>query len=273
MVCFNDNDRQELGPIADQFNDTKGFSAEWLDSVQINQIDKRISTDIESALLLEGNLSLDSLAFNHAMIEGAKHQGAKLLSADVQGISQNDHAHTLHTSWGDIHAETIVLASGHWVSNYREWLGIDIPIKPVKGEMLRLRLPGKNITHDLTHGLISLYRRGDDEVWLGVTREPMVTDELPTKAGKKILLEGAIRILPAIGDAIELEHLASIRPMAPGGLPIICKAPGFSNIFIANGGGIKGMLTSIGVGRAIRDLVLDGSTELPIENFTLDTHH
>ena len=76
-------------------------------------------------------------------------------------------------------------------------------------------------------------------------------------------------IFPAIKEAVLIEHLASIRPMTPSGLPIVDKVPGFNNIFIANGGGIKGVLTSAGVGLAINDLLLNGLTSLPIQDFRL----
>jgi len=162
----------------------------------------------------------------------------------------------------------VVLATGPWVAEAKDWLGLDLAVEPVKGEMLRMRLPPPNITHDLTHGMISLYRRRDDEVWVGVTRERTGFDESPTAEGRRALIEGASRIMPAIREASLIEHLASLRPMTPAGLPVVGRAPGWGNVFIANGGGIKGVLLSTGIGAAIRDLVLTGTTTLPIEDFT-----
>jgi glycine/D-amino acid oxidase-like deaminating enzyme len=48
---------------------------------------------------------------------------------------------------------------------------------------------------------------------------------------------------------------------------VVGRAPGWDNAFIANGGGIKGVLLSIGIGTAIRDLVLSGTTTLPVMDF------
>jgi len=134
----------------------------------------------------------------------------------------------------------------------------------VKGEMLRLRLRGRALSHDFTHGLISLYRRGEEEVWLGVTREEVGFDESPSEAGRRALLDGAARILPEIRDADVIEHLAALRPLTRSALPIVGRAPGWNNVYVANGGGIKGMLLSAGVGVAIRDLILSGTTTLPL---------
>ncbi len=130
--------------------------------------------------------------------------------------------------------------------------------------MLRLRLRDRSISHDFTHGLISLYRRGDDEVWVGVTREEAGFDESASASGRRRLIDGAARILPAIRDAEVIEHLAALRPMTRSALPIVGRAPGWSNVYVANGGGIKGVLLGTGVGAAIRDLVVNGTTALPL---------
>jgi glycine/D-amino acid oxidase-like deaminating enzyme len=130
--------------------------------------------------------------------------------------------------------------------------------------MLRLRLRDRNLSHDFTHGLISLYRRGDDEVWVGVTREQAGFDESATESGRRTLIDGAARIMPAIRDARMIEQLAALRPMTRSTLPIVGRAAGWSNVYIANGGGIKGMLLATGIGAAIRDLVVNGTTALPV---------
>ena len=133
--------------------------------------------------------------------------------------------------------------------------------------MLRLKLPGANVTHDFTHGIISLYRRSDDKVWVGVTRERCGLDERPTDDGKRLLIEGAARIMPAVREATLVAHLAALRPATPTGLPVIGRAPGWNNVFVANGGGIKGVLLSTGMGVAVRDLVLTGETAMPVADF------
>jgi glycine oxidase len=170
----------------------------------------------------------------------------------------------VHTNSRYYPCDAIVLATGPWVAETSGWLGVELPVAPVKGEMLRLRLAEHNITHDFTHGMISLYRRGDSEVWVGVTREQGGFDESATERGRRALIEAAARIMPAIREASQIEQLAALRPVAPSGLPIIGRAAGWNNVFIANGGGIKGMLLCTGVGVAIRDLVIDGDTTIPI---------
>jgi glycine oxidase len=195
--------------------------------------------------------------------------GANVVSGDVKDVTAMAGGYRVRTDRDDHEAEIVLLAKGPWVGDVLEWLGVALPVTPEKGELLRLRLPGPNIAYDLTHEHISLYRRGDGEVWVGVTRQPGEFDEQPSDWGRQYLLEGAAKILPAIAGAQLIEHLASVRPVAPGGLPLVGVIPDHPNLYVANGGGHKGMLLSAGVGRALCDLILNGSTTVPIPGLNL----
>jgi glycine/D-amino acid oxidase-like deaminating enzyme len=222
--------------------------------------------------MIEGNRSLDSAAFMRALAEGAQKAGAALVHATVRALRHDGRRAVVavRTESGEHACDALVLATGPWVAETRAWLGVELAVEPVKGEMLRLRLSGANITHDFTHGLTSLYRRGDDELWVGVTREPCGFDEEPSEQGKRALVDAAARILPAIRGATLLADLAALRPATPTGLPVLGRAPGWDNVFVANGGGSKGMLLCTGIGVAIRDLVLQGETPMPVAGFFLE---
>jgi glycine/D-amino acid oxidase-like deaminating enzyme len=56
--------------------------------------------------------------------------------------------------------------------------------------------------------------------------------------------------------------------MSPGGMPVVGLMPGWENCYVANGGGIKGMLLCTGVGVAIAETISSGSTEIPIQKIT-----
>jgi glycine/D-amino acid oxidase-like deaminating enzyme len=71
--------------------------------------------------------------------------------------------------------------------------------------------------------------------------------------------------MPAMIDASLVRHTACLRPVTPDNLPIIGKAPAWENVYLATGGGKKGILLSPGIGRAITDLITEGRTTLSIE--------
>jgi len=269
VLAFDDKDREELDATARIFAPHEDFSTMHVAPPQLRALESRLSDAVIDGLLIEGNGSLDSLAFTRALADGAQKAGAALLPSRLVGVRHESKrwVRAVHTESGELACDALVLATGPWVAETRSWLGIDLPVEPVKGEMLRLKLPGANVTHDFTHGIISLYRRGDDEVWVGVTRERCGLDERPTESGKRMLIDAAARIMPAVREATLIAHLAALRPATPTGLPVIGRAKNWNNVFVANGGGIKGVLLSAGIGGAIRDLVLSGETAMSVAAF------
>jgi len=265
LLALDQEDEDELTAVARAFSSQGMFATARLPAEALREIEPRLAPAVRGGLLIEGNYSVNSLAFHSAIAAAAREAGAQAVRAAVTGVVARDGSvSAVRTTAGDYRCDAIVLATGPWVAETRAWLGVDLPVTPVKGEMLRLRLPGSNITHDFTHGLVSLYRRGENECWVGVTREEAGFDESPTEAGRRRLIEGAARIMPAIRKAETIEHLAALRPMPRPALPIVARARGWNNAYVANGGGIKGVLLAPGVGAAIRDLVVSGRTALPL---------
>jgi glycine/D-amino acid oxidase-like deaminating enzyme len=103
-------------------------------------------------LLIEGNYSLDSRAFHLAIAAAARDTGAELVRASATGIAARGGLVTqVHTTAGSLPCDALVLATGPWVAETREWIGVDLPVTPVKGEMLRLRLRERSSLF-FTHG-------------------------------------------------------------------------------------------------------------------------
>jgi glycine oxidase len=182
----------------------------------------------------------------------------------VSGVATSaDRVTAVRTSSGSIACDAVVFATGPWVSDLHAWLGLDVPVEPVKGELLLVRFPGPGIAHDLTCGRACLYRRRDQEIWVGGTWEHAGLDARPTAAGERILFNFASRILPHIGAAQVLRHVAGLRPVSRSGLPLAAAALGWQNVYVANGGGAKGLLLSLSIAVSIRDMLLRGTAADP----------
>jgi D-amino-acid dehydrogenase len=54
--------------------------------------------------------------------------------------------------------------------------------------------------------------------------------------------------------------------MTTDAMPVIGRAPGWDNVFLATGAGRKGILLSTGMGKSITDLLIARATEISIEH-------
>ncbi len=264
LLALDESDMQHLHLAQLAFADRAGFNATRLGGAAVAALDARLSGGIEAGLLVEGNMSLDSGRFHHALAEAAGKLGAIFVRGKVSGlIEENGNAVGLRTSEGEFAADAFVFATGAWTAPWDKQLGMTLPVSPVKGEMLALDLPGPPLGYDFTHGMVSLYRRGERECWIGVTKDNAGFDETPSEAVRLRLIEAASRIMPAVASAPVLAHTAALRPMSADGLPLAGRVPGRDNCFVANGGGIKGMLLCSAIGQGIAQLMINGSSALP----------
>lgn len=251
VLAFDDRDVAAFAPVLRRFADQPGFTARRLTVDELRRLEPRVSPGAVGGLLLEGSLSVDARRLTRALIRAAGALGARLLRTKATGIvAAGRRVVAVHTDAGALPCDHAVFATGPWVEGPARWLGIRLAIRPVQGQLLRVRLPG-GIGCDLVHGADAIYRRGPDEVWIGGTEADVGFDESPTTAARQQLLRGADRLLPGLGAAAVLEQTCALRPMTADRLPVIMRPPHWENVVVANGGGSKGMLLSAGVAEAV----------------------
>ena len=256
-VGFGDADLQELQAIAVLFQQHSGFESTWLDIDEIRFIDDRLSSNVKFGVLIEGNRTVDSRDFTLSLAAGASTLGATILHEAVTGVvTANELVTHVRTSQRLVACDELVLATGPWVAETQLWLGIALPVEPVKGELLLMRLPGESPSYDFTRGPASLYRRRKNEVWVGGTATRFGFDSTPSDEAKELLLDQAAEIMPCIRNAELLNHVAAVRPLTASNTPIAAQANEWKNVYVANGGGWKGVLLSAGIALHIQDLLL-----------------
>lgn len=266
LLAFEPSEAARLLELPRAFEGHEGFSAEPLAPAALRRLEPRLSGDALAGVLVLGNRSVNARAFTRALAEGAARLGAAFVRDRVLDLeTESGRVTGVRTSGGRLPCDAVVLATGPWVVETRRWLGLALPVEPVKGQMLRMRLPGAAPRFDISHGDIALYRRGRGEVWVGVTKEPAGLDETPTEEGRAHLMAGAVRLMPDMAGAALIEHCAAARPQGPSGLPVVGQAPGWDNVVVANGGGIKGILLCAGMAQAVCDLLLAGGTSMPLQ--------
>ncbi|BBX90286.1 glycine oxidase ThiO [Mycolicibacterium boenickei] len=121
-----------------------------------------------------------------------------------------------------------------------------LPVRPVKGEVLRLRwrkgcMPvPQRVIRARVHGRpVYLVPRADGVV-VGATQYEHGRDTAPVVSGVRDLLEDACAVMPALGEYELAETAAGLRPMTPDGLPIVERVD--ERTLVAVGHGRNGFL-------------------------------
>ncbi|AQA03835.1 glycine oxidase ThiO [Mycobacterium sp. MS1601] len=146
------------------------------------------------------------------------------------------------TDLADTDADVCVIANG--IDAPKLWPGL--PIRPVKGEVLRLRwrsgclpAPQRVIRARVRGRQVYLVPRGDGVV-VGATQYEHGRDTAPTVAGVRELLDDACAVVPALGEFELAECAAGLRPMTPDNLPLVGRLD--ERTLVAAGHGRSGFL-------------------------------
>ncbi len=143
---------------------------------------------------------------------------------------------------GAVRADAVVIANG--IDAPTLWPGL--PIRPVKGEVLRLRwrkgcmpLPQRVIRARVHGRQVYVVPRADGVV-VGATQYEHGRDTAPTVSGVRELLDDACTVMPALGEYELAECVAGLRPMTPDNLPLVGRLD--ARTLIAAGHGRSGFL-------------------------------
>ena len=149
----------------------------------------------------------------------------------------------------------VVVAAGAWSAQLA-----DVPVRPVKGQTLRLRDPaGPGLLDRVVRwdgGY--LVPRSDGRYVLGATQEERGFDTAMTAGGVHDLLRDCSELVPGVLELEVEELIAGLRPGTPDNAPIIGASPGVPGLVWATGHHRNGaLLTPVTGERVVRALAGD----------------
>jgi glycine oxidase len=143
---------------------------------------------------------------------------------------------------GEVAADAVVIANG--IDAPTLWPGL--PIRPVKGEVLRLRwrkgcMPApRRVIRARVHGRQVYLVPRPDGVVVGATQYEHGRDTAPAVSGVRDLIEDACAVVPALGEYELAECAAGLRPTTPDNLPLVQRLD--ARTLVAAGHGRNGFL-------------------------------
>jgi glycine oxidase len=141
---------------------------------------------------------------------------------------------------------------------------VDLPVRPVKGQILRLRGDVAGLLTRTIRGgprgvAVYLVPRATGELVVGATVEERGFDTSVTAGAVHELLEAARHVVPGVDELELAEARAGLRPGTPDNAPIIGAAPGRPGVLVATGHFRNGILLAPVTADAIADLVVGRS--------------
>lgn len=148
----------------------------------------------------------------------------------VSKITPTDHGFVIQTPQAQITAERVVLTAGLGNRALGEPLGLHIPVRPQRGQVIVMER-----TQRVLHTPFTTLRQMDEGSWLiGDSQEEVgFTDrvtELPVLA---TMADRAVRTLPMLRDVRVVRSWSALRVMSEDGFPVYDESPLYPGAFVA----------------------------------------
>jgi glycine/D-amino acid oxidase-like deaminating enzyme len=246
----------------------QGFPSQLVSQGDIKKMDARYAAPEHGGALIEGPYFIDSLRFTHALAACARAAGVRFETAHVSEIEPGV-VTKLHTDQGHYEAETVVVAAGPWSAGLLEPLGVKLPVRPSKGEILRLRPLRSGPFGAHLHGPCSVVHKRDGLVWVAATAASDGFNREPTQEAERKLLANARLMMPEAAESPVERHTVCFRPATPDDMPVAGNAPLHGNVLVASGGGGLGIMHCLLIGRQVAGMVERGAREPEIASIAL----
>ncbi|GIL25333.1 NAD(P)/FAD-dependent oxidoreductase [Actinocatenispora comari] len=167
-------------------------------------------------------------------------------------------------------ADAVILATGAWQDAWPTQLGVKLPIRPQRGQILHL-----DVAEDTTRWPVVvsfndpyMVTFGPHRIVSGATREDGTGfDYRITAEGQAELLRKTLARAPGLGPATVVETRIGFRPFSPDRLPVLGAAPEHPEVWFANGLGSSGLMMGPYAGSIVADMATNDEPPLDMKPY------
>jgi glycine/D-amino acid oxidase-like deaminating enzyme len=252
-----------------------GVRAEVLDNQAMRSLEPNLAPDVAGGVFFPDDAQVDARRATLAMLLAAQRLGLVVHThcavTDIRRINESKgQAMRVNGESVQIDTANIVCAAGVWSNRIAGMLGVKLPLRPRKGQILvTAKVPGL-VHHPILEGgyvstvqsalgdlQVALVAEPTDHgtVLLGSSREFAGFDRSVSLGVVQAIAARAVRFLPALTHVKIMRSYAGLRPWSPDHLPLIgpwFDLPGF---YVAAGHEGAGIGLAPITGRLIADQI------------------
>ncbi|HEY3486592.1 MAG TPA: FAD-dependent oxidoreductase, partial [Gammaproteobacteria bacterium] len=178
----------------------------------------------------------------------------------------------LRTAQGTVHkCGSVVIANGAWSGQLLRQIGVNLDIRPIRGQMVLLQGAVGLLQHIVLQEGHYLIPRADGAIVAGSTVEDVGFDTATTEQALQDLKGFTMRIAPALAQLPVLKHWAGLRPGCGQGTPYIGAHPEIRGLYVNAGHFRNGIVMAPSSGELLASLMLDEKPSLDPTPYALMT--
>jgi len=274
-----------------------GVNVRLIEGNELRELEPSLGADVIVGIAEQEESGLvNPFKVNYGFARAARKLGAEfLLSTEVKKFEINKGTITsVITDREKIKTNFAVIAAGAWSPEIGKMLGLTIPVKPQRGQILvtepvplnekwrfiedavysgiaadseaakKSKDPGMKL------GIAGALHQNNTGNWtIGSSRDFAGYDTQVTMQTVKYLAKRAIKFMPKLKDVNCIRMFAGFRPFCyVDGLPILSKVDNPAGLVVATGHAGEGITLAPITGKLMSELITENRTSMPIDAFT-----
>ncbi|MDQ0504654.1 glycine oxidase ThiO [Xanthobacter agilis] len=248
-----------------------GLPVEWLTAAAVRRLEPHLAGQLSGAILSAEDHQVDNRKVVAALLTAIARAGARLHENSPVAKVETQAGKTLGVVVNGAlkRADLVILAAGAWSRGVDISPAAPLPVRPVKGQMLALRMDpaAPLVNHVIWAPNSYIVPRRNGRLILGATTEEKGFDTALTAGGQLALLTYAWRALPALEELPILEQWVGFRPGSRDDAPILGPSAEVEGLVYATGHHRNGILLLAVTAKVIAECVLEGRLEKVAEPF------
>ena len=204
---------------------------------------------------------VDGQTLRDALVAGAETHGARRRSGAATLAVDGGRVVGVDVEGERVEADSVVAAGGAWTGELVLPLGVELPLYPLRGQIVHLDLPGAAgadtggwpIVQTASGHYLLGFPGG--RVVAGSTREEVGFDHRATAGAVHEILAAAFEYAPDLAGATLAEVRVGFRPASRDSLPVLGPVDGWPGLIVATGLGANGLTLGPVTGAITADLV------------------
>jgi len=267
-VALSDADAADMRALVER--QPLGGEMEWVDAEALRRLEPRLAA-ARGGVYSPHLHQVDAHRLTQALAQAAVAGGATLRQGVVVTgfVTNGSRVSGVRTDDGRMTAGHVILAAGCWTAALGRRLGVALPVRPMRGQMLAF----PNFSSPLRHILFDqdgdyLAPKANGFLFVGSTVEDVGFRKNTTVKGLAGLRRMAATLVPSLAYAEVASDWAGLRPGSPDDLPILGPVPGWEGLSVASGHFRKGILLAPITGRLMAQWLTQGKSEISLEPFS-----
>ena len=269
-----------------------GVDIRMISAEEARKIEPQLSEDIYGALYSPTGGKINPLKLTMAFTHAAKRLGAEYkYQTEVTGfIIENGVCLGVRTKDEEFYADAVVNCCGAWAGEVAAMAGLDLPIKPRKGQLavtepiapfmtatlqcarynvIKFRPETIKDENVLKLGQsLSIEQQEEGGLIIGGTREFADFEGENTFVAIDAMMKRAARFFPALRNVSVIRFFSGFRPYTPDGMPLLGPVKTLDHFYMAAGHEGDGIALSPVTGKLMAEYIVDGKPSYDISDFS-----